>query len=54
MKIRNNIQILDVKQIKSVNTYAKIINKTTQAVRNHIRDGKVDSVKIDGKIFVIL
>jgi len=54
MKIAKNSETVDLKKIKSVNTYAKIINRTTQQAYNHIRDGKVPSIQIDGKFFVII
>lgn len=44
--------LIDPKDLMSVNEYAKSINKTTQWVYQLIKDKKVDYIKIGDKIFI--
>lgn len=54
VKVATPSESIDIKRIKRISTYAKLIDKTPQMVGNYIREKKVDTVIIDGKCFVIV
>jgi len=45
---------MDVTKLKRISSYAKLIDKTPAWVGKLYRDGKLNSVVIDGTIFIIV